>query len=82
MQSLELEAHLFSELGIEVAERLIEQKHLGLSDQSASQRNPLLLSTAQVRSQTHPPNRPNSVVPELVSTRSASSLRLMPLANG
>src|SRR4029077_18148977 len=52
MQGLELEAHLFPELGIQVTERFIEQKHLRFSDQSARQRNPLLLPTAQVWSQT------------------------------
>src|SRR5207245_9421983 len=54
VQRLEFEAHLFSELGVEIAQGLIEQKHLGLSNQSAGQRNPLLLAAAQVRSQTIP----------------------------
>src|SRR5262245_44551482 len=52
VQRFELEAHLFPELGIKVAQWLIEQENFRLTNQSSRQCDPLLLATAQVRSQT------------------------------
>ena len=49
MQPADLEAHLFAQIGVEIAERLIHQKNLRLDDQRARQRDALLLAARQLR---------------------------------
>ena len=48
LQRLQLEAHLLAQLGVEIAERLVQQQHLRLRDQRARQRDALLLPAAQI----------------------------------
>src|SRR5690606_24974612 len=50
----ELGPHLDPKLSIEVAERLVEQKHAGIEYENTSQRNALLLTSGQFR---RPPPR-------------------------
>ena len=47
LQGAELVAHLRAQPRIEVAERLVEQQHLGLEHQGAGDRHPLLLAAGQ-----------------------------------
>ena len=49
LQELELKAHLIPELGVQIAERLIEQQQPRLGDERSGQRDPLLLAAAQQR---------------------------------
>ena len=49
LQGAELIAHLGAQPGIEVAERLVEQQHLGLEHQGAGDRHALLLAAGQGR---------------------------------
>ena len=49
LQRAELVAHLGAQAGIEVAERLVEQQHLGLEHQRAGDRHALLLAARQGR---------------------------------
>ena len=44
LDALQLEAHAFAQLRIEIGKRLVEQKEFGLHDQSAGEREALLLS--------------------------------------
>jgi hypothetical protein len=44
----DLEAHLLPEVRVQVGERLVEQEDLGLDDQGARHRHPLLLPPAQL----------------------------------
>ena len=48
LQRLQFEAHLLAQLGVEVAERLVEQQHLRLGHQRPRQRDALLLAAAQI----------------------------------
>ena len=48
----EFVAHLRAQPRIEVAERLVEQQHLGLEHQRARDRHPLLLAARQRRRRT------------------------------
>src|ERR1044071_5309362 len=47
-QLLELHAHFFTQLGVQVAERLVEQNQPRLQREAARQRDPLLLAAAQL----------------------------------
>src|SRR6184192_735510 len=47
LQSLELDAHLLAQFGVEIAQRLIEEKNARRVHQRPRQRHPLLLSAAQ-----------------------------------
>ena len=49
LQRAELVAHLRAQPRVEVAERLVEQQHLGLEHQRARDRHPLLLAAGQRR---------------------------------
>src|SRR5215475_10248716 len=49
LQELHPYAHLFAQLGVQVAERFIQQQDSRLSDQRPCERDPLLLPTAQQR---------------------------------
>ena len=52
LQPTELGPHLLAELGVEIAQRLVEQQQPRLRDQGARQRQPLLLAAAQLRRRT------------------------------
>ena len=41
-------AHRGAQLGIQIGERLVEQERRGIADQGAAQRDPLLLTAAQL----------------------------------
>ena len=43
----QLSPHLYSQLGVEVGERLVEQKHLGLAHDGAADRHALTLAAGQ-----------------------------------
>ena len=45
---LDLEPHLGAQLGVQVAERLVEEEHRGREDEGAGQRHPLLLAAGQL----------------------------------
>src|SRR6266567_3376424 len=47
-QALELDAHVGPELGIEVGQRLVEQKHLRMAHDAAPERHPLLLPAGEL----------------------------------
>ena len=51
LQRLDLEAHLLAQVGVEVAERLVEQQQARLGDQGARQRDALLLPAGELRGQ-------------------------------
>ena len=44
----DLAAHLHTQFGVEVAQRLVEEEHFGLHDQRTRQGDALLLSTAEL----------------------------------
>ena len=46
VQPADLEAHLLAQVGVEVRQRLVEEQDLGLHDQRAGHRHPLLLAAA------------------------------------
>src|SRR5215471_14556453 len=48
LDPLELEMHLLAQLGVQRAERLVEQEHLRLVDDGAGQRDPLPLAAGQL----------------------------------
>ena len=48
VQPADFKAHLFAQIGIEVGQRLVEQKRLRLDDQGAGQRHALLLAARQL----------------------------------
>jgi len=48
LQLLQLAAHAFAQLGVEIAERLVEQQDFRLDNEAARQRDPLLLPTAEL----------------------------------
>ncbi len=48
VQAAHLEAHLLAQIGIEIAQRLVEQQRLRLDDQRARERDPLLLAAGQL----------------------------------
>src|SRR6185503_19003919 len=47
LQSLGLNTHLLAQLGVEIAQRLVEEKNARRVDERARQRHPLLLTAAQ-----------------------------------
>ena len=49
VQALELDAHLGAQLGIQVGQRLVEQKDLGLLHQRAADRDALALAAGELR---------------------------------
>ena len=49
VQLVDLGAHLVAQAGVEVAQRLVEQHQLRPGDQTPSQRDALLLATAELR---------------------------------
>jgi hypothetical protein len=49
LEQSHLDPHLLAELGVQVAERLVEQQHVRLVDQRPRQRHSLLLTTRQQR---------------------------------
>src|SRR5262249_954921 len=49
---LELDAHALAQLRIKIAQRLIQQEHAWLADQTASQCDALLLTAAEVGGRT------------------------------
>src|SRR5205823_6391411 len=49
LQKLEVDPHLLAQLDVEVAERLVEQEHMGLVNESPRQNDALLLPPAQYR---------------------------------
>ncbi len=49
LQRLQLDLHLFAQLQVERAERLVEQQHLRLVDQRARQRHALALAARELR---------------------------------
>ena len=49
LEDLHLDAHLLAELGVEVAERLVEEQDVRLVDQRPAEREPLHLPAAQER---------------------------------
>jgi hypothetical protein len=48
MEALELGAHLDAELGVEVAERLVEEEGLGLADDGAADGDALALTAGEL----------------------------------
>ena len=48
MQALDLDAHLGAQLGVEVRQRLVEQKHLRIAHDAAAERDALLLAARQL----------------------------------
>ena len=48
VQPANFEAHLFAQIRVQIAQRLVHQKNLRLDDQGASQRHSLLLSARQL----------------------------------
>jgi hypothetical protein len=48
LQGPNVEAHLFSQLGVEIGERLVEQRDVGGDDERACQRRSLLLAARQL----------------------------------
>ena len=48
VQLLELDPHLHAQLGVEVAERLVEQEHLGIAHDGAAQRHALALAAGEL----------------------------------
>ena len=48
VQLVELRPHLVAQAGVQVAQRLVEQHHVGPGDQAPGQGHPLLLATAQL----------------------------------
>ena len=48
VQALELDAHLHPELGVQVGQRLVEQEHLGMADDGASDRDALALAAREL----------------------------------
>lgn len=52
LQPAQFTAHLFAQQGVEIAQRLVEQEQARLAHESARQRQPLLLATAQLRRRT------------------------------
>ena len=48
LQASDLSPHLHAQLRVEVRERLVEEQHLGLHDQGARERDPLLLSAREL----------------------------------
>ena len=48
LQGAQLHAHALAQLGVEIAERLVEQEQLGLVDDGARQCDPLLLPATQL----------------------------------
>jgi hypothetical protein len=48
LDALELDAHVLAQLGVEVRERLVEQQHVGLADERAPERDPLLLAAREL----------------------------------
>ena len=51
LQLLELGAHALAQLGVEIAERLVEQQDAGLDHQAAGERDALLLAAGQLARQ-------------------------------
>ncbi len=49
LQVAQFTAHVLAQLRIEIRQRLVHQAHLGLRDQRAAQRHPLLLPARQLR---------------------------------
>ena len=49
MQLLELDAHLHAQRGVEIGQRLVEQKYLRIAHDGAAERNALALTTGQMR---------------------------------
>ena len=49
LEQLELELHLFAQLPVERAERLVEQQHGGAVDEGARERDALLLAAGELR---------------------------------
>ncbi len=49
MQELDLGAHLRAQLGVEIGERLVEQKHLGFAHDGAAHRDALALPARELR---------------------------------
>jgi hypothetical protein len=47
LQATDLVAHPLTQLGVQVAERLVKQQQTWVVDQGAGQRHPLLLAAAQ-----------------------------------
>src|SRR5262249_15070122 len=52
LQLLELDAHALAQLGVEIAQRLVEQEDARLAHQAAGEGNALLLAAAQPRRRT------------------------------
>jgi hypothetical protein len=48
LQTLQLDAHLVAQEGIEVRQRLVEQEHAWLGDERASERHALLLAAGEL----------------------------------
>ena len=48
MHLLDLDPHLHPELGIEIRQRFVEQKHFRVTDDGAAHRHPLALATRQL----------------------------------
>jgi hypothetical protein len=48
LEGLQLDLQRPAELGVQRAERLVQQQHRGLHDQRAGQRDPLLLAAGQL----------------------------------
>ena len=44
MQPLDLDAHLRPQFGVEIRQRLVEQKHLRIAHDAAAERDALLLA--------------------------------------
>ncbi len=48
MELLQLGAHVHAQLGVEVRERLVEQVHVGLTDERTRERDPLALAAREL----------------------------------
>ena len=73
LQELQLDAHLLAQLGVEVAERLVEQQQIRLVDERAAEREALLLAAAEQRGRPRSPARP--VRPGRARARPSSRMR-------
>ncbi len=48
LELLEFDPHLCAEFGIQIRQRLVEQKHFGISDDCPTERDALLLAPGEI----------------------------------
>ena len=62
LQRTQLQLHLFTEFRVEIRQRLVQEKNLGLDHDGSRERNALLLAAAQLARESIPgPSQPNKV---------------------